>query len=478
MKRFVQGVDRSQVTLFPESLEDYIAEENPVRVIEAFVDALDLRGLVFKGVDPCTTGRPAYHPAVLLKLYIYGYLNRIQSSRRLERECQRNVELIWLTQRLSPDFKTIADFRKDNGKAIVQVCRELVGVCRRLELFSQALVAIDGSKFKAVNSGDRNFTPQRVKQRRERVERHIARYLSELEAADQDGISMPEGRTTQLKEKLARLEQEMQRLKDIDKALAQSPDGQVSLTDLDARIMATARKNSGVVGYNVQSVVDTTHHLIVAHEVTNAVTDRNQLASMAKQARTEMDCENLTVLADRGYFNGVEIRACKEASIQPWVPKPRTPNNRVRARFTKEDFRYEPEQDQYRCPAGEALTWRFQTVENGRKIHVYFSSACKCCAIREKCTSTDLRRIRRWEHEAVVDAMLAELEENPGKMRLRAQTVEHPFGTLKFWMGVTHFLTRTLERVRTEMSLNVLAYNMKRVINLLGVVPLMQAIRA
>ncbi len=457
MKRFVQGVDRSQVTLFPESLEDYIAEENPVRVIEAFVAALDLRELGFKGIDPCATGRPAYHPAVLLKLYIYGYLNRIQSSRRLERECQRNVELMWLTERLSPDFKTVADFRKDNGKAIVQVCRKFVGVCRRLELFSQAPVAIDGSKFKAVNSGGRNFMSQRVKQRRERVERHIAHYLRELEAADQAGVSMPEGKTTQLKEKLAPLAQEMQRLKDIDEALAHSPDGQVSLTDPDARVMATARKNSGLVGYNVQSAVDTKHHLIVAHEVTNAVTDRNQLASMATQARTEMDCENLTVLADRGYFNGVEIRACKEAGIHPLVPKPRTSNNRVRARFTKDDFRYEPEKNQYRCPAGEALTYRYQTIENGRKIHVYFSSACKRCAIRAKCTSTELRRIRRWEHEAVVDTMLAEMERDPGKMRLRGQTVEHPFGTLKFWMGATYFLTHTQERVRTEMSLNILA---------------------
>ena len=478
MKRFVQGVDRSQATLFPEYLEDYIAEENPVRVIEAFVDALDLRGLGFEGVEPCATGRPAYHPAVLLKLYIYGYLNRIQSSRRLERECQRNVELMWLTERLSPDFKTICDFRKDNGKAIVQVCREFVGVCRRLELFSQALVAIDGSKFKAVNSGDRNFTADRVKRRRAKVERHIARYLSQLEAADQAGVSMPEGKTTRLKEKLARLEQEMQRLKQIDEVLADSPDGQISLSDPDARVMATQRKNSGVVGYNVQSAVDTKHHLIVAHEVTNAITDRGQLTAMANQARTEMDCKDLTVVADRGYFSGVEIRACQEAGIHPLVPKPRTSNNRVRARFTKDDFRYEPEQDQYRCPAGQVLSWRYQTIESGLNINVYFSSACKRCAIKANCTTTDLRRIRRWEHEAVVDTMLAELERDPDKMRLRAWTVEHPFATLKCWMGATHFLTRTLKRVRTEMSLNVLAYNMKRVINLMGVAPLTRALRA
>jgi transposase len=478
MKRFVEGVNRDQSTLFPEKLDDFVAEDNAVRVVDAFVEALDLRTLGFKGVDPSVTGRPAYHPAVLLKLYVYGYLNRIASSRRLEREAQRNVELMWLIERLAPDFKTIADFRRDNGKAIANVCREFVTVCRRLELFTEAIVAIDGSKFKAVNNGDRNFTPRRLQQRMERVEQHINRYLNALSRADREGGEVPEAKATDLKEKLARLRAEMKRLKVIEVELERQPDKQLSLTDPDARVMATRHRNSGVVGYNVQSAVDTKHHLIVAHEVSNAVTDRKQLSSMARQARDAVDTDELSVVADRGYFSGVEIRACQQEGIRPLVPKSHTSSNRLRGRFTKDDFRYDTDTDQYTCPAGEALTWRFQTVESGLNIDVYFSSACKKCAIKARCTTSDYRRIRRWEHEADVDAMLSDLDRHPETMALRKQTVEHPFGTLKAWMGATHFLTRTLKHVRTEMSLHVLAYNMKRVMNLIGIRPLIEAVRA
>jgi transposase len=478
MKRFVKGVSRDQSTLFPEKLDDFIAEDNPVRVIDAFVEALDLRALGFKGVDPSATGRPAYHPAVLLKLYVYGYLNRIPSSRRLEREAQRNVELMWLIERLAPDFKTIADFRRDNGKAIVNVCREFVAVCRRLELFAEGVVAIDGSKFKAVNNGDRNFTPRRLQQRKERIEQHINRYLSALATADRQGAEVPAAKTSDLKEKLARLKVEMKRLEVIETALEQTPDKQLSLTDPDARVMATRHRNSGVVGYNVQSAVDTKHHLIVTHEVTNAVTDRNQLANMARQTRDAIETDKLTVVADRGYFSGVEVRACQAEGIRPLVPKPHTSSNRLRGRFTKDDFRYDADNDQYLCPAGETLTWRFQTVEAGLNTDIYFSSACKQCAIKARCTITNYRRIHRWEHAADVESMLDDLDRHPDTMALRKQTAEHPFGTIKTWMGATHFLTRTLAHVRTEMSLHVLAYNMKRVMNLIGVTPLIEAVRA
>jgi len=319
MKRFVRGVSRNQGTMFPERLEDFIAEDNPVRAIDAFVERLDLAALEFEGISPCKTGRPAYHPAVLLKLYIYGYLNRIQSSRRLERETQRNIELMWLTERLSPDFKTIADFRKDNGKAIAKVCRQFVELCRQLQLFSQAIVAIDGSKFKAVNNGDRNFTPRRLKQQTERVERHIARYLAELEVADQQGVSVPEEKAEGLQEKLAKLERKLEQLRAMETELERSPDRQISLTDPDARAMATHRRNTGMVGYNAQTAVETEHHLIVAHEVTNSVTDRNQLFNMAKQAREAMGAEEFTVIADRGYFTSTEIRAC-QLEGKSWTP--------------------------------------------------------------------------------------------------------------------------------------------------------------
>jgi len=476
MKRFIEGVDRSQSTLFPDRLEDYIAEDNPVRIVDAFVEALDLRALGFQSVDPHATGRPAYHPAVLLKVYIYGYLNRIQSSRRLERETERNVELMWLTERLSPDFKTIADFRKDNGKAIRRVCREFVLLCRRLDLFSQAIVAIDGSKFKAVNNRDKNFTSAKMKQRMEQIEASIERYLGQLDSADREEPSVAEAKTPRLNDKIAALKEEMQRLKELEAQMLEEPDKQISLTDPDARSMKT--RGNGIVGYNVQTAVDTEHHLIVAHEVTNVGSDRGQLSNMAKQARTAMGVEDLTAVADRGYFKGEEILACHEAGITTVLPKPQTSGSQSKGLFGKRDFRYLPEDDEYRCPAGEHLIWRMTTQEKGRTLHRYWSSACQACSMKSQCTTSKQRRVTRWEHEAVLEAVQAQLDREPEKMRLRRQTVEHPFGTLKAWMGYTHFLTKTLPRVRTEMSLHVLAYNMKRVMNLLGVVTLMEAVQA
>ena len=342
MKRFIEGEDRSQSTLFPERLEDYIAEDNPVRVIEVFVEELDLNLLGFDGMQPEATGRPAYHPATLLKIYVYGYLNRIQSSRRLERETQRNVELIWLTGRLMPDFKTIADFRKDNGKAIRNVCREFIVLCRQLNLFSEAIVAIDGSKFKAVNNRDKNFTDTKLKKRMEQLEESIARYLAELDRADREPTAVTEGKVCRLKEKVAAVKEQMQRLNQIEKQLREAPDQQVSLTDPDARSMATSGRGTGMVGYNVQTAVDTKHHLIVAHEVTNVGHDRTHLSSMAKQARAATGTEQLTVLADRGYFKGEEILECEQAGISTLVPKPLTSNSKAEGRFDKRDFIYIP----------------------------------------------------------------------------------------------------------------------------------------
>ena len=479
MKRFVEGEDRTQSTLFPERLEDFIAEDNPVRAVEVFVGELNLGELGFEGVEPHSTGRPAYHPSTLLKLYIYGYLNRVQSSRRLERETQRNLEVMWLTRRLMPDHKTIANFRKDNGKAIVGVCREFVGVCRRLELFTQAVVAIDGSKFKAVNNRDKNFTEAKMKARQKRVEKSIARYLAQLDESDRAQPAVPEAKVTGLQDKLTKLKEEMVRLEELEQRRLNAPDKQISLSDPDSRSMKT--RGTGIVGYNVQAAVEPEHHLIVAHEVTNVGSDRAQLAPMAERAREAMDTKELSAVADRGYFSGTQIVDCEEAGITTYVPKPLTSSGKKKGRFTKQDFVYEPEQDQYRCPAGEHLTQRFVSVEHGMALHVYFASVftCRGCAMKAKCTDgTHQRRIRRWEHEDVVDTMLARLEEDPGKMQLRRQTVEHPFGTLKAWMGATHFLTKTLPRVSTEMSLHVLTYNMKRVMNILGVGTLIEAMRA
>jgi transposase len=477
MKRYVEGQDRSQATLFPESLDEYIAEDNPVRVVDVFVDELDLKELGFEGAEPEATGRPAYHPATLLKIYIYGYLNRVQSSRRLERETQRNVELIWLTGRLSPDFKTIADFRKDNGPAIRRVCREFVLLCRNLNLFTEALVAIDGSKFKAVNGRDRNFTKHKLKARMQQLEQSIARYLADLDRADRDPSLVTEARVEHLKEKVETVKAQMQRLKQLGKQMAKAPDEQISLTDPDARSMATSARGSGVVGYNVQTAVDAKHHLVVTHEVTNQGTDRAQLSSMGQQTQEALGTEKLTALADRGYYAGPEILKCEQAGINALVPKSHTSGNLAKGQFDKRDFRYRAAKDEYRCPAGQRAIWRFTTIEHGLRIHKYWSSACPQCPIRAQCTTGDYRRITRWEHEAVLEAMQKRLEKMPEAARMRRQTAEHVFGTLKAWMGATHFLMKRLHNVRTEMSLHVLAYNLKRAMQIFGVVPLMRIIR-
>ena len=476
MKRFIEGEDRGQGTLLPELLDDYIAEDNPVRVVDVFVEELDLAGLGFKRVQPAKTGRPAYHPAVLLKLYIYGYLNRIQSSRRLEREAQRNVELMWLTQRLTPDFKTIANFRKDNGKAIRNVCRQFVVLCQQLDLFSDAVVAIDGSKFKAVNSSDRNFTDAKLKRRMQEIEANITRYLAELDTADRQEPAARQAKAIRLRDKIAALKNQMVKLKEIEATLEATGETQISLTDPDARSMIT--RGSGIVGYNVQTAVDTKHHLIVEHEVTNNGSDRDQLSGMAMKARTAIGTGTMTAIADRGYFNGKEILACHEAGISALVPKTKTSNAKFDGRFDKADFIYDARKNEYRCPAGQALIWRFSTVENGMTNHRYWSSNCKGCALKDRCTPSQQRRVTRWEHQDLLDDMQARLDQNPDAMRLRRSSVEHPYGTIKSWMGATHFLTKGLERVKTEMSLHVLAYNLQRLIKLLGMSAMFSAIRA
>lgn len=477
MKRFVQGESRSQCTLLPECLDDYITENNPVRVVDVFVDELDLGKLGFEGVAPAATGRPAYHPAILLKLYIYGYLNRIQSSRRLEKESQRNVELMWLTGRLMPDFKTIANFRKDNGKSIRNVCRQFILICRELNLFAEAMVAIDGSKFKAVNNRDRNFTVAKIERRRQQIEESIARYLSALDTADRAEPEIAKAKTARLNDKIALLKAQMEQLRDIEAKLQATPDKQISLTDPDARSMATSGRGSGMVGYNVQTAVDTKHHLIVAHEVTNVGHDRSQLSNMATQALNAMGTERLTAVADRGYFRGEEIRACDQASITTYLPKPMTSGAKANGRFDRADFIYDAQKDEYRCPADQALIWRYSTTEKAMLVHRYWSSHCQQCALKEQCTPSQQRRITRWEHESVIEALQHRLDQAPQMMRVRRQTVEHPFGTLKAWMGYTHFLTKTLDRVSTEMSLHVLAYNLKRLMAILGVDGVMAAVR-
>jgi transposase len=430
MGRFVEGEDRRQPLLLPESLDDYVTEDNPVRVVEVFIDELDLSALGFDGMEPATTGRPAYHPSTMLKIYLYGYLNRIASSRRLEREAQRNIELMWLTGRLAPDFKTIANFRVDNGPAIQKACAQFVLLCRQLGLFTRAVVAIDGSKFKAVNNRDKNYTVAKVAKR-------------------------------------------------LEQRVHNAPDQQVSLTDPDARSMATSGRGTGMVGYNVQTAVDAEHHLIVAHEVTNQGHDRSQLEPMGLKAKDAIGCEEVTALADRGYFSGDQVLACEGTGVIPIVPKTETSSGTKRGFFTRADFVYDAAQDRYTCPAGAKLTKATRRADHAEDFDFYrHLGACFTCPLKPKCTPTKLRRLKRWEHEGVLDKMQARLDRMPNAMAIRRQTVEHPYATLKAWMGATHFLTKTLKKVKTEMSLQVLAYNIKQMIQILGVGPLIAAIRA
>ena len=471
MSKFIVGLDRSQGTLFPERLDDYVEEENPVRVIDVFIDDLDVSGLGFKA-EPAHTGRPGYHPKTMLKLYVYGYLNRVQSSRRLEVEAQRNIELMWLTGRLAPDFKTIADFRKDNPEAIRLVCREFVMLCKKLNLLSEKLVAIDGSKFKAVNSRDKNFTRAKMKRRLRDVESAIERYLARLDETDQTEPPPDDAKT--LQDKVAKLREEMARLKKLEVRMLEAPDKQLSLTDPDARSMKS--RGTGVVGYNVQSAVDSKHHLIIAHDVSNAGSDRQQLSKMAKQAQAMLGTKKLTVVADKGYYNSDELRECELADIVAYVAKPKTSPNKAKGYFDRSRFKYIREDDEYQCPAGERLTYRTSYTADGKKIRRYWSSACGSCAIKAQCTNGKERRVNRWVHEDVLERAAKRLRRRPEVMLARRSLVEHPFGTLKSWTSSNHFLTKRLSGVSTETSLQILAYNMKRAINLVGTSKIMETI--
>jgi len=463
--------------LFPDRLEDWIGEDHVVRVVDLFVDTLDLAGLGFARAVHARTGRPGYHPSVLLKLFLYGYLNRVPSSRRLEREAARNVEVMWLIGRLVPDHKTIADFRRDNGSAIRKTCAQFVELCRRIGTLTGDCIAIDGSKFKAVNNRDKNFTKGKIASRLAHLEADVERYITEMVRLDrQEEGEVRAERFASLAQRYGRLKQEIERLKAMDTALADAPDGQISLTDPDARAMATSARNSGLVGYNAQCAVDTETHIIVAHDVTNKGFDRDQLSPMAVAAKAALGRDELHALADKGYFSGAEIIACDRAGITVTMPRPETSGNRGKGMYVKADFKYDAARDVYVCPTGDALTYRYTREEDGLQVRRYWTNECQHCPVKSRCTTGKERRITRWDYEHLVDEMRDRLRSASDPMTLRRSTVEHPFGTIKAWMGATHFLMRHLANVRTEMALNVLAYNIKRMIALVGVKGLMAAI--
>lgn len=472
---YIAGLAREQLILFPESLDDYIALDNPVRFIDAWVDSLDLAALGFADTVPAGTGRPGYDPRLLLKLYLYGYLNRIRSSRKLEQECQRNVEVMWLLGKLAPDHKTIADFRKEHLAAFKEIFKAFCLLCRQLELFGGELIAIDGSKFKAVNSAKRNFTQTKVKEYLAEMEERLTAYLLELDQADQVETSAlsPKVSAAELQAKIEQLKNRQAKYQGYLKRMEDSGESQLSLTDPDSRAMPKSPK--APVAYNAQSVVDSKHHLIVAQDVTNEVTDRGQLSRMALEGKQMLAVEQVKAVADKGYAHGKELKACLEAGIEPYVAQPDTSANTKLGLFGKEQFVYDPETDT--CPAGQSLAFRFDTIEKERHIRYYKTSACSQCPLKEKCTrNKEGRRITRWVDEHLLEETQARVEAHPEIMKQRQQLVEHPFGTIKFWWDQGHFLMKGLAKVKAEFSLSTLAYNIRRVLNILGVKRLMAAL--
>ena len=473
---YIRGESREQIYLLPEAIDDYVGAENPVRFLDVFVEQLDLGALGFAPATPADTGRPPYDPGDLLRLYLYGYLNRIRSSRRLEREAGRNVELMWLLRKLRPDFKTIADFRTLNRAALTRVCREFTVLCKRLDLFGGELVAIDGSKFRAVNGKARNFSAAKLQRLLKEIDAKIDAYLKQLDSQDAAEATVTTPPAHELREKLQRWQERKQAYEGYAVHLQETGASQVSLTDPDSRKMPTAG-GGREVGYNVQIAVDEKHTLIVAHDVTNAVTDQEQLAPMADLAKAALGGETLAVVADMGYYNGADVKRCETQGMTVYVSKPNTSANTKLGLFGKERFRYDAAADVYVCPAGEALTYRFATVELGRSIRYYSTSACRTCALKPQCTrNKESRRITRWEDEAVLERMEQRVMEHPEIMRKRKMLAEHPFGTIKRWMDHGYFLTRGTEKVNAEASLTVLAYNMRRVFTILGVPALVRAV--
>jgi transposase len=474
---YIRGSEREEMLLLPEALEDYIAADNPVRFIDAFVGQLDLQAAGFARAALPETGRPPYDPGDLLRLYLYGYLNRVRSSRGLEREAGRNLELIWLLCKLRPDFKTIADFRKENAAGIKNVGRDFILLCRKLELFGSELVAIDSTKIKAQNAKGRNYSAAKVRMLVKETEKKVSSYLSELDQVDREegGRAGPERPSAaELKGKIAQLKQRQEQLKVLGQEVAEK--GQVSLSDPDSRAMSMGHGSE--VGYNVQVAVEAKHSLIIASEVTQTTSDLGALGTMAMQAQEALGQERLNVVADKGYYNGKEILLCQEIGVTPYIAKPLTSANTKLGLYGKERFKYDPQKNCYVCPAGAELTYRFSTNELGRAISYYETRACRGCALKAQCTrNKDNRRITRLAGEEVQEAMAQRVANNPQLMRRRKAIIEHCFGTIKRTFGYDYFLCRGKERVTTEINLTVLAYNLKRICNLLGVQDLVAALR-
>jgi transposase len=476
---YIEGVTRNQLILFPESIDDYIEEDNPIQFIDAFVDSLDLGELGFKYSLPEATGRPPYNPADMLKLYLYGYLNRVRSSRSLEKESHRNLELMWLLKKLTPDFKTIADFRKDNKKAIKRVCREFTLLCKRLDLFGGELVAIDGSKFKAVNSKKRNFNEAKLKKAIKEIDEKVDGYLAELEDNDKEEAYVSHPDAEDIRARVMMLKERGRKYRELLKELKDSGETQISLTDPDSRAMLNNQRVE--VCYNVQTTVDSKHKLIIDHEVTNKATDHDQLSQMSKRAKEILGVDELEVLADKGYYDAKEIKECVDNGITPYIPEPANTApkdvNIPEPGYRKDKFRYHDEEDIYVCPEGSKLTFRGMANHHGKMMRLYKSGDCAGCNAKGKCTINNKGRIiYRWEHEEILEDMRHRVKANGAKVKMRQWLSEHPFGTIKRSFNQGYMLLKGLEKVGAESSISVLAYNIKRVINIVGLKELVGAV--
>lgn len=470
---YILGEDRKQKLMFPDALDDYVDEDNTIRFIAAFIESLDLEELGFERAVPKQLGRNAYHPGMLMSLYIYGYLNRIRTSRKLERECHRNVELMWLMRKLEPDHKTIADFRKDNLKAIAAVSREFKKVCKEMGLFGGELIGVDGSKFRGVNSKERSFNAQRIERAKKRVDKDIEEYLRELDEGDKEEEEIKEVSAQELKEKIEKLKKRRAKYEQIAEELSKSEDGQVSLTDPDTRLMKGRQGTHS--GYNVQIAVDSKHKLIVAEDLSGARSDRGQMSEVAKQAKEVLGVDRLDVVGDMGFYDCQDMKKCEEESITPYVSKPAV--SRKRGLFTKEDFVYDGQKDVYLCLGGAELKYESHGKERERGMRYYMNQeACSVCPLKSQCTKAAYRRIKRLDDEALMEAMGERVRGHPEKMRLRKELVEHPFGTIKRVMDQGYFLMKTKAKVRTELKLSTLAFNLKRVISIVGVRKMIEAL--
>lgn len=468
---YKEGESRDQIMLLPEALDDYVAENNPVRFIDAFVEGLNLEEMGFEKTSPKETGRPPYDPADLLRLYIYGYLNQVRSSRKLERETRRNLEVIWLMRKLTPDHKTIAEFRKQNIEGIKKVCRKFTLVCKEMGLFGGELIGIDGSKFKAVNSKERNLTVKKLEGLISRIDGRIEEYLNRVEEADKEEGGAKGITAEELKEKIEKMRKQKARYEGIKRDLNDSEESQISLTDPDARLMKTRLGND--VCYNVQVAVDEKHKLIVAHEVTNSANDMKNLAEIAKEAKDELGVETVEAVADEGYYDCGQVRECEEAGIAVYMSKP--PLNGKRGLFSKMDFVYDREKDVYRCPGGAELTYR--TMDKSEGLRHYKTDACAACELKHLCTVAKKGRvIKRHIDEVVMERMADRVKRHPEKLGLRKRLVEHPFGTMKRAMNQGYFLMTGKKKVAAEMSLTVLAYNIRRVVTIIGIERMIEAL--